>query len=91
MNKTHELKILPEFFDAVLSGDKNFEIRDNTDRDFCAGDIVILREWTPTEGYTGYDITRRTTYVSCYAQRPGFVVFGMRPFTGNDNNKGNGK
>ena len=38
----HELKTLPSYFEAVLSGDKTFEIRDNSDRGFQRGDIVDL-------------------------------------------------
>jgi hypothetical protein len=43
----HELKIWPQYFDAVMTGRKNFEVRKN-DRGFQAGDVVILREWDPT-------------------------------------------
>ena len=41
---THELKIRPEYFKAVVLGDKMFEIRKN-DRDFKVGDIIVLHEW----------------------------------------------
>ena len=37
--KIHELKTLPEYFDAVFMGKKNFEIRKN-DRDYKVGDYV---------------------------------------------------
>lgn len=43
--KIHELKILPEYFDAVISGRKRFEIRKN-DRDYKVGDQLILKEWS---------------------------------------------
>lgn len=42
--KVHELKILPEYFSEVISGEKRFEIRKN-DRNFKKGDRVILREF----------------------------------------------
>jgi Domain of unknown function (DUF3850) len=40
----HELKIHPNFYSAVASGQKKAEVRKN-DRDFRAGDIVSLLEW----------------------------------------------
>jgi len=36
----HELKILPAYFEAVCEGRKNFEIRNNSDRGFNAGDAL---------------------------------------------------
>ena len=53
----HELKILPAFFDAVVRGDKKFEVRNNTDRGYQRGDMVLLREIEPLAAgtrYTGY-------------------------------------
>ena len=44
--KTHGLKTLPVYFDAVDSGAKTFEIRNN-DRDFQTGDWLELREFDP--------------------------------------------
>ena len=41
---THELKILPEYFNLVASREKTFEIRKN-DRNYHAGDTLILKEW----------------------------------------------
>lgn len=46
MSKTHELKTLPVYFDAVKRGDKTFEVRKN-DRDFQTGDVLILKEYDP--------------------------------------------
>lgn len=48
MSKTHELKTLPVYFDAVLRGDKTFEVRKN-DRDFQTGDVLVLREYDPVK------------------------------------------
>ena len=47
MANSHDLKTLPVYFDAVLRGDKTFEVRKN-DRDFQTGDTLVLKEWDPT-------------------------------------------
>ena len=51
MAQIHDLKILPEYYDAVDKGVKTYELRFD-DRDFAVGDMLILREFTGTE-YTG--------------------------------------
>ena len=38
----HELKISPEYYDAVVNGIKPFEIRKN-DRNYSVGDALRLR------------------------------------------------
>lgn len=72
----HELKILPEYFEAVTSGHKQFKIREN-DRNFKIGDQLILREWSKNE-YTGDSYKAEITYITDYAQRDGYVVLGIR-------------
>ncbi len=72
----HELKILPEYFEAVTSGRKQFEIREN-DRNFKIGDQLILREWSKNE-YTGDSYKAEITYITNYAQRDGYVVLGIK-------------
>ncbi|MDG3374527.1 ASCH/PUA domain-containing protein [Enterococcus thailandicus] len=72
----HELKILPEFFEAVTSGRKQFEIRKN-DRDFKIGDVLHLREWADGN-YTGDSYKAEITYITDYAQKDGYVVLGIR-------------
>ena len=81
----HELKILPAYFEAVLSGEKTFEIRNNNDRGFRKGDTLVLREFDPDLSsstlamcYTGRTIERVVSYVSNYEQQPGFVVLGLK-------------
>lgn len=59
--RIHELKILPEFYDAVCCGDKRFEIRKN-DRNFHTGDILRLKEWDG-EKYTGEELDVLVRYV----------------------------
>lgn len=57
----HTLKILPEFFIPVFTGEKTFEIRNN-DRDFKIGDILILKEWQGSS-FTGRFVAVRVTYI----------------------------
>lgn len=42
----HELKIWPQYYQAVYEGTKTFEVRVN-DRGFQKGDFVRLREFNP--------------------------------------------
>lgn len=47
----HELKVVPPYFDALVSGSKTFEVRKN-DRAYQAGDVLRLREWHVGTGYS---------------------------------------
>jgi len=64
----HELKCWPESFAAVLDGRKSVEIR-KADRDFRAGDQLLLREYIPSESnrsagpYTGRSCVVEITHV----------------------------
>lgn len=86
----HDLKILPCYFHAVERGDKTFEIRDDRDRGFQAGDTVALHEFDPTirsieaHMFTGRCLLRKITYVTAFEQQPGFVVFSHKPEGGNN-------
>lgn len=74
--KTHELKILPQYFERVLDGTKTFEIRKD-DRGFEVGDILILKEYQngcvdhtqgepvviEERGYTGREIKKQISYI----------------------------
>ena len=59
--KIHELKILPEYYDAVRCGDKRFELRKN-DRDYHTGDILRLKEWDGKQ-YTGEELDSVVRYI----------------------------
>ena len=50
------------FFEAILRGDKNGEVRLN-DFDVQSGDTLVLDEWNPNTGYTGRSIKRKVRAV----------------------------
>lgn len=78
--KIHELKTWKQYFVAVFSGLKNFEIRFN-DRDFKVGDEVLLKEYDEKEGvYTGRILHRRIDYIlhgGQFGLQEGFVILGL--------------
>jgi hypothetical protein len=80
-NKIHCLKTWPDYYAAVLSGVKTFEIRQN-DRDFKVGDALVLQEFDPkAEYYTREMTTVIISYITDFAQQPGYVVMGIKPYT----------
>ena len=63
MAKTVEKKILPEYFDAIQSGKKTYELRLG-DFEVAEGDTLLLREWdAEKKEYTGREISKEVTYV----------------------------
>ncbi|MFC1975058.1 ASCH/PUA domain-containing protein [Chloroflexota bacterium] len=63
-HNTHYLKVWPEYFEAMTTGKKKFEVRWGDDRQFKVGDILTLQEWDPkTERHTGQVIFRTVTYI----------------------------
>lgn len=86
---THELKILPEYYSKVITGEKTFELRKD-DRGFQEGDYIILREINNGK-YTG----RRTdpiriSYIlrNCkdYGLQDGFCILGFVRYISGVNN-----
>lgn len=88
---THRLKTWPVYWDAVASGDKNFEVR-RDDRGFQKGDILELAKYEAGVGNRGYIydhseglpkpymLTRRVSYILTGGQlgiEPGYVVMGL--------------
>lgn len=57
MIKTHKIKTLTQYYEAVGEGTKTAEVRRN-DRAYEEGDWLVLEEWTGTE-YTGRSLVRR--------------------------------
>lgn len=73
----HALKILPDYFRAILDGKKNFEVRKN-DREFKAGDYLALNEYS--EGmYTGRAVLMHVTYILSNAEycKDGYVTMAL--------------
>lgn len=83
--KEHDLKVWPEYFEAIAAGRKPFEIRKN-DRDYQVGDILNLREYSPgPDEYTGFAVKRTVLFLLsgddpmgyAFGLRAGFVALGL--------------
>jgi ASC-1-like (ASCH) protein len=56
-------KIWQEYFEAVASGKKNYELRLN-DFDIKEGDTLVLEEWNhKLKEYTGQKVEKTVSYV----------------------------
>jgi len=56
-------KIWPEYFEAVASGKKKYELFLN-DFEINEGDTLMLEEWNPKrQKYTGRRMEKKVTYV----------------------------
>lgn len=75
---THELKCAAEFFDAVESGRKPFEVR-VADRPFKVGDILHLREVDLLLHPTGRETSKQVTFIlRGWGVEHGHVAIGLR-------------
>lgn len=76
----HKLKTWPEFFDAVKSGEKTFEVRKN-DRHFQVGDWLCLMKFDPDKNiFLGDTVTLKVLYIlpgGAFGVEAGFVVMGL--------------
>lgn len=58
-----EKKVLPKYFQAILDGKKNFELR-LADFEINEGDTLVLREWDADQkDYTGRELEKEVTFV----------------------------
>ena len=76
--KHHYLKILPDYYDHVKSGDKTFEVRFN-DRDYQVNDVLHLQEFNNGE-YTGRELVKVVSYIlnnSDYCKE-GYVILAIK-------------
>ena len=81
----HDLKCWPEYFQAVKSGIKPFELRKD-DRGYAVGDVLHLREFDPdTALYTGDEIDKTVIYVlptklfGALGEGAKYVIMGLAP------------
>lgn len=76
----HELKILPQYYRAVLERRKTFEVR-KKDRPFAVGDGICLREYDyfVKGGYTGRVWYGNITYIldDPFYCKKGFVIMSI--------------
>lgn len=73
----HELKIEEVFADAIVGGDKNFEIRNN-DRGFQKGDIIKFIPLDRLHHPINKKLYQITYVLSGYGLKEGFCVFGIK-------------
>ncbi len=75
------LKVWSEYFDAILSEEKTFEVRKN-DRDFKVGDILQLREWDKDKSeYTGRYTSKVVKFIlpgGMFGVEEGYCVMGLK-------------
>lgn len=80
-------KCWPRFFEEILSGKKNFDVRID-DFQCTEGDVLVLEEWNPeTKNYTGRKIEKEIKYIlktkeqkfwnEKDVEEKGFVVLGF--------------
>jgi len=67
-----EKKAWPEYFEKILTGEKNFELR-LADWQCLAGDVLVLKEWNQeTKQYTGRQIEKE---VACVVRSKDLKMF----------------
>ena len=69
-------KILPEYFEAVKARKKNFELQE--DYNAQEGDLLVLLEFCPFNGYSGRGARRYIKYVlrNCPGLKNGYCIIG---------------
>ena len=81
--KEHKIKIKKRYYDAVLKGEKTFEIRKN-DRDYKVGDIINFIpiadecDMILPHNQTSYKVTY-VFHGGEYGLEEGYCVFGIAP------------
>lgn len=64
MSKRIEKKVLPNYFQAIKDGKKNYELR-LADWECKEGDTLVLKEWDSSKKkYTGRVLEKKVSYVA---------------------------
>ncbi len=71
----HELKVQPQFWDAIASGANPSNIR-RDDRKFRVGDVCELKRYDPSHGFTGESVERVITHILMPEDFPNGLVAG---------------
>lgn len=79
---TQALKTHPEYFKAIESGEKTFDIRKD-DRGYKVGQTLLLQEFDPEkQQYTGKELNYIITYilrdVPKFGLKPGFCILSIK-------------
>ena len=85
--KVHKVKCWTSYFEAIVAGEKNFDVR-RDDRGYQKGDLIKLEQYDPkhcryvTDPDDGipYSIEKEIKYILTGGQfgiEPGFVVLGF--------------
>lgn len=76
----HELKIKPMYYEAVVNGEKRFEIRKD-DRNFKVGDLIRLQEFE--NDYTGRESLYEIIFKidgGDYGLEIGYCILSIKPY-----------
>ena len=79
-------KVYKKYFDQIVSGEKDFEIR-LANEEYKVGDVLVLKEIDDAKRFTGREIRRKIKYmlktkdINFWSKEEidkfGFVVLGM--------------
>ena len=72
----HNVKIEAKYFDAVVSGDKTFEIRFD-DRGYEEGDFIVMHKVLSNGFVDGETIQKRIGFITEYEQKQCYCVFSL--------------
>lgn len=84
MSTVHDLKCMSQYFDALKSGAKTFELRRN-DRDYQVGDVLRLRKWGGEMRHRYWDeeplyfIVTYMLWQCGFGLKKGYVILGIAP------------